>query len=732
MLRKENSIKSHGTIKVSKAYGAVGVLALSGALALGGVSVSADSVEGTSTATATEAVAPTNTVTEAQLTEAKEAVDTTHSAVLAQDSTVKEAEASLEANRAEVASLDTQIAEVKEVDSQAVAEAKEAVTRAELALGNQSVEAVETKVADASQALADSIKAVSDAEQDLALAERGTEVTETVTETVEVPAEGAKSVLANTGFSWDDDVLRPIAVNDDYIQAIKNLANGTGTADAVDAAVKKGTQGVFGESFSLPTLNDNLRSLSQEEQSLTTKYDIREPLPAELSRNLSLYGAAVINHVRSLFGQPLLEVSEATAAFANKYQSVQETDRHRDFTFDEVINTVGKGLNNTKIYSGAYWLNNGSDSFVGGGIFPTEGQLYNIMYNAIVSDLFSVGSSYRHTLDLLGFTSNAKQFAIMTDVHYGAHEIPLAGVKLALADSASPALANPYEVRAGGTSTTKQVTKEVTRTVVDPAAVSNAKATLSAAQATKIGAETRLESAQNELASVRSLARAVKEAKDLYTSLAQAVSSRQETLARLMTAKVAAEEGVERQAALVVAEREELNRLMGAYENALAKYASLKEAYDAQPKPEKHHEVGTGVTASKPVYELPKVQDHGTLGGDSQIGVGSQNGGALGGNKKPSTTVGTQKDKTDKVDTLGMKPSKSDMKTPQYMGSHTTYGQGMPAKAVSTVRNNQASKQAIPTANSLPKTGTNNSILTLLDTASISLVSLVGLKKKRG
>ncbi|MEW4354781.1 hypothetical protein AB1I63_07830 [Streptococcus pneumoniae] len=385
--------QSHsGTIKVSKAYGAVGVLALSGALALGGVSVSADSVEGTSTATATEAVAPTSTVTEAQLTEAKEAVDTTHSAVLAQDSTVKEAEASLEANRAEVASLDTQIAEVKDVDSQAVAEAKEAVTRAESALGSQSVEAVETKVADASQALADSIKTVSDAEQDLALAERGTEVTETVTETVEVPAEGAKSQLYDPKTA-DKDAR--IFVNPEYIQAIKDLANGTGTADAVDAAIKKGgtevikysrsgkplltaTYGDLGE-YNLKNLGETAKHSGLENLDNSTKYDIRQPLPADLSRNLSLYGAAVLNHVRSLFGQPLLEVSEATAAFANKYQSVQEAKGRSGLssegvTFDEVISKVGQGLKSDYNTSVTLPINHGDDFFHGGNeIFLTEG-----------------------------------------------------------------------------------------------------------------------------------------------------------------------------------------------------------------------------------------------------------------------------------------------------------------------------------------------------------------------
>ena len=121
-----------------------------------------------------------------------------------------------------------------------------------------------------------------------------------------------KSGVAVSGAFGDNGVL----TSDEYLTALKNLANGTGTVQDVTNAISNGYWGNSLVTVAAPSTGmfdswANQLNYSFSNTDTTTKVSVHDLSDAQLT-DLALFYTALVNDLRSKVGSPLLSVTQAS------------------------------------------------------------------------------------------------------------------------------------------------------------------------------------------------------------------------------------------------------------------------------------------------------------------------------------------------------------------------------------------------------------------------------------
>ena len=264
---------------------------------------------------------------------------------------VKSAKDSLEAAKLSVSNKE-----------QAIKDQKSIVASAEGTLSNSS-KSYDTAKANLEGTQAMEISAKSALDE----AKKGKVVVEPV-KVGEVTSVTADGVSLNKGVAYSNLLeTNGIVVNQEYLDAIKALAKGTGSVQAVKDAIKKGDKYGFSldavsgpVSFSYKSWVKN-RDFTFANTDATTKLDVNN-LSDEQLTDLALFYTALLNDVRFKVGTNLVTVTE---------QSVAEAKKVVTSIFNKVFPSY-KGMNNAQLEANGFWnsLSNPSN--------PLRGPIYDV------------------------------------------------------------------------------------------------------------------------------------------------------------------------------------------------------------------------------------------------------------------------------------------------------------------------------------------------------------------
>ena len=228
---------------------------------------------------------------------------------------------------------------------QAIKDQKSVVASAEGTLNNSS-KAYDTAKANLEGTQAMEISAKSALDE----AKKGKVVTEPV-KVGEVTSVSADGVSLNKGVAYSNLLeTNGIVVNQEYLDAIKALARGTGSVQAVKDAIKKGDKYGFSlDDVSGPASSSykswvKNRDFTFANTDAVTKLDVNN-LSDEQLTDLALFYTALLNDVRFKVGTNLVTVTE---------QSVAEAKKVVTSIFNKVFPSY-KGMNNTQLEANGFW-----------------------------------------------------------------------------------------------------------------------------------------------------------------------------------------------------------------------------------------------------------------------------------------------------------------------------------------------------------------------------------------
>ena len=415
---------------------------------------------------------------------------------------------------------------------QAIEDAQSGVSSAEATLTQAT-----TALANAKADQSNKDKAVISAKSALEVAKQGVTETTTTSETLyDVPKATYSPVLS-----------------DEYIKAIKALANGTGNVLDVKKAVGKpyidaktgvGASSLFNYNFTGSYFYKGKDIAYGSEDTDKTEIVDFQHLSKEQATKLSLYAASIVNDLRAKVGTAPLKVSESSVElatqfnhYANPFEKVTDGEVGSNY-MKTLAEKFAMGKESAKFDLDALGIRKETiPDYTGKGTLSTMAQIKQVMYEGIVKAVFgSAGTSssedpYSGALSLLGFRDTDKT-NLGVGVGYGYSQI---GAQ--------------YE-----TSLTLSPTKEVTTTTkkVDPRAVETAqkaydgavkasqeaKSTVATAQTAYTNAETALANARTHLSDlvgnkvdVPALEKALADAKDKLATDTKALQTAKESLA---------------------------------------------------------------------------------------------------------------------------------------------------------------------------------------------------------
>ncbi|MBJ6746164.1 SEC10/PgrA surface exclusion domain-containing protein [Streptococcus sp. 121] len=279
-------------------------------------------------ARASEAVQNTEKALEAARTNEAQAQANASTAKTAQDQAQTRVDnlsngSSLADLQEEVQNLQNQV----QADQEQVAQAKAALEAARQA--NQDTEALEKALANAearvestAAAYQSALEQVNASQVDLTKAKTALDASATRTEKVQVGTEtittGGKATL-NKGVATSSVFkTNGVITTDTYLQALKNLANGTGTADEVAAAIQKGYRGNNLATIAAPGRPglDSWRDMVGMSVQVDgeDKVVYASDLTDEQLKDMALFYTALVNDLRSKVGTAPLEVTEESLA----------------------------------------------------------------------------------------------------------------------------------------------------------------------------------------------------------------------------------------------------------------------------------------------------------------------------------------------------------------------------------------------------------------------------------
>ena len=453
----------------------------------------------------------------------------------------------------EVATLTTQVAE----DTKAVATAQTNLDNAKKAQSNKDqaikdaqtgVSQAETKLSQDTTALANAKanqsnkdKAVATAKSALEVAKQG--VTETTTS-------------SETMYNVTKATYAP-ALSQGYIDAIKALANGTGTTDAVDTAVYEVPYADPKYGATADSLNDFNSTGTRyykgqyipygAEDTDTTEIADFQHLTKDQQIRLTTYAASIINELRAKFGtKPVtvgdssLKLAEAFNNNANGYVAGNSGEYNplnsQDLSLNDKLNMAKKTANATgsalavRTSSIPHFIDLGEN-------LTTMARIKQVMYEGIVNTLMggesNTGSEDRFSgaLSLLGLRDSDK-----TNLGVG---IGAMISQLNKGYEASITLSAPQST----TATTKKVDEKAVKTAQKAyedalKASQEAKSAVQSAQTAYTNAETALANARTNLSNVvgnkidvPALEKALADAKDKLAQDTKALQTAKESLA---------------------------------------------------------------------------------------------------------------------------------------------------------------------------------------------------------
>ena len=249
-------------------------------------------------------------------------------------------------------------------DTTSVKSAKDSLEAAKLSVSNkeQAIKDQKSVVATAEGTLASTSKAYdtakgalegtqameTSAKSALDGAKRGKVVVEPV-KVGEITAVTADGVSLNKGVAYSNFLeTNGIVVNQEYLDAIKALAKGTGSVQAVKDAIKKGDKNgnsldiVSGPASS--SYKSWAKDMSFANTDATTKLDVNNLSDSQLT-DLALFYTALLNDVRFKVGTNLVTVTE---------QSVTEAKKVVTSIFNKVFPSY-KGMNNSQLEANGFW-----------------------------------------------------------------------------------------------------------------------------------------------------------------------------------------------------------------------------------------------------------------------------------------------------------------------------------------------------------------------------------------
>lgn len=332
----------------------------------------------------------------------------------------------------EVATLTTQVAE----DTQAVATAQTNLDNGKKAQSNkdQAVKDAQTGVSNAEATLSQATTALANAKANQTSKE---EAVKKAKSALDVAKQGVTETTKSSDNVYrllQEDGVTPYkvgyapALSQDYIDAIKALANGTGTADAVRKAALKTPYmdeetGVGAKSLKDFNSTGELDGVpyGSEDKDATEIADFQH-LTKEQQIQLATYAASIINELRAKFGtQPVkvsdssLKLAEAFNNYANAFISANsgEYSQHNTKGIKEKYE-LAKKESNVTVPSLAIRSKMIPDFLGIGKKVTTMAHIKQVMYQGIVNALMGVNENtsseerYSSALSLLGLRDSDK------------------------------------------------------------------------------------------------------------------------------------------------------------------------------------------------------------------------------------------------------------------------------------------------------------------------------------
>ena len=412
---------------------------------------------------------------------------------------------------------------------QAIKDAQSGVSKAEATLSQAT-----TALANAKADQSNKDGAVTNAKSALDVAKQGVTETTTSSETMyDVP----KATYAP-------------ALSQGYIDAIKALANGTGTADAVRKAALKTPYmdeetGVGSKSLKDFNSTGELNGVPYgSEDTDTTEIADFQHLNKNQQIRLAIYAASIINELRAKFGtapvtvgDSSLKLSEAFNNYANAYKTAKGKD-YSEHHLDSIKEKYELAKKESGVTSPSLAIRSGMiPHFLGTKEVSTMAHVKQVMYQGIVNALMGVNENsfseerYSSALSLLGLRNADK-----TNLGVGLGAMLS---QLTTGYETSITLSAPQST----TTTTQKVDEkavEAAQKAYDNAvkAFEEAKSAVQSAQTDYTNAETALANARTHLSDlvgnkidVPSLEKALADAKDKLAQDTKALQTAKESLA---------------------------------------------------------------------------------------------------------------------------------------------------------------------------------------------------------
>ena len=343
------------------------------------------------------------------------------------------------------------------------------------------------------------------------------------------------------------------ALSDEYIKAIKALANGTGNVLDVMKAINKpytdektgvSANTLGGYNFTGKYFYKGKDIAYGSEDTDTTEIVDFQHLSKEQATKLSLYAASIINDLRSKVGTAPLKVSESSVELATKFNHYANpfekvTDGKTSPNYSKTLSEkLAMGKESAKFNLDALGIRaEGIPDYAGKGTLSTMAQIKQVMYEGIVQTIMSATSTssskdlYSGALSLLGFRDTDK-----TNLGVG---VGLGYSQLGVNYETSLTLSPTKEV----TTTTQKVDAKAVETAqkaYDEAvkASEEAKTAVQSAQTAYTNAETALANARTHLSNVvgnkidvPALEKALADAKDKLAQDTNSLQTAKESLA---------------------------------------------------------------------------------------------------------------------------------------------------------------------------------------------------------
>ena len=449
----------------------------------------------------------------------------------------------------EVATLTNQVS----ADTQEVETAQTNLDNAKKAQSNkeQAIEDAQTGVSNAETTLSQATTALANAKADQSNKDKAVISAKSA---LDVAKQGVTETTTSSETLYDvPKATYSPALSDEYIQAIKALANGTGNVLDVMKAINKpytdektgvSANTLGGYNFTGKYFYKGKDIAYGSEDTDTTEIVDFQHLTKEQATKLSLYAASIINDLRAKFGTAPLKVSESSVElatqfnhYANPFEKVTDGKTSPNYTkpLAEKL-AMGKESANFNLDALGIRAENIPD-YAGKGTLSTMAQIKQVVYEGIVQTVMSATSTsssedlYSGALSLLGFRDTDKT-NLGVGLGFGYSQL---GVKYETSFTLSPT----KEV----TTTTQKVDAKVVESaqkVYDDAvkASQEAKSTVQSAQTDYTNAETALANARKQLSDlvgnkidVPSLEKALAEAKDKLAQDTKALQTAKESLA---------------------------------------------------------------------------------------------------------------------------------------------------------------------------------------------------------